>query len=1170
MAIYGNMVVPQRATGGLPTDGQTPAPYVPGQGVSGRLSTEGARLAAQAGEIQGQAAQQNARALGDLGRTLSGARVKLEDAYLRYHETKARDAYNRYVQEEMQMRPEWDKLQGSNALDEKDGVIARKSQWQSAARARYEKELGGMARRMFMRQADQYDAQTNAWALQKTNREMEAFQDSTDKGTVNLATQRAMNDPSFLPQAIGIIAAVNERRGARKGLSREAVQAQAQEDVGAMFAGAIGAMVASGDLDGARNLFAQGRRFMPADRAAMLQHQLGDAYVARVRAQVEAGDIEGARRTMEAARVPVLPGGAPAGDWNQGIAAEAQRRRGTPYRFATMDDCSGYQTQIWKPWIQDPAVRDKLFPGGRGTSEGIVVAAANLTQGGRMLNNEELAPGKVGPGMVIGLDTGPGKHQYDNRPNGMDHIVSTYMGPDGRLMVTEASGGRRDGVRGVHDTPYEQWYANNSKYRLFGATLVPLLRQGGAQAGGQGVPAGWQEYTGDEDRHDTLPARQHNPGAVKPPAGYSTFKSDAEGFLAQAKALRNEKYYGGKTIKQIVLTYVGYNPDKDYWAKVKEQGFDLEEVPDLKDNKVLARLMIGLARGESKLGNHYEPEQIYALLAGGAQGAGSQPAQAQPGGVDMDKWNKMLDAFGGNQEYAAIAYRMGIDETRRWLGDHLPEDGKYSLNSLPKDVQAFVQEVKANGGKPKAGVPAQAPAMQTPAGAFPAPAAYGAGALSPTQDAVMQAAINRGAENEAAKLLLGFKDADAKARLTGDTSMLEAIAEGLRKAGSDKAEQVQRRADFWKANEQTRVWAAGASMPQIAEELQSLNKQLEHETAKSLPVEKLEQLHGRQELLASVFQEREKALKADPALAADSNPTSGVTQGQAPMDKARTRLKWQEDQGVPELARRALTKAEAERLRTGWGKASSEQKAAMLGEFKKTYGDLAPQVLNELSISPLEQDVASAVLHNGDMTNRATEVFRIIALDPKTVPNLDENDRHSQDAVEALKNDCNVYQAYSVHASKTQDPASLAIVKSMEDFAKKAARLNKSSEEIAAMLDLGRDAFIGDNAAVVVPKGLTKDQVETALDWALDAPLRQFLEQCRPDLNGQPKFLWVQDNMERLRRFGFWVASPDGAGFILLDDTTKKPVTGSDGNFFIVTAEQAAKMEPVSKREDLY
>ena len=144
MAIYGQMVVPQKVAGAaLPTNGQTPAPYVPGQAVSERLSDAGARIA-------GQGAQQSAQALGELGRAVRGATLKLEDVYIRYQETRAKDAYNRYVQEEMEKRPEWDRLQGSNALDEKNGVMAQKSRWQLEAKQRCTEGLSHMARNMFM------------------------------------------------------------------------------------------------------------------------------------------------------------------------------------------------------------------------------------------------------------------------------------------------------------------------------------------------------------------------------------------------------------------------------------------------------------------------------------------------------------------------------------------------------------------------------------------------------------------------------------------------------------------------------------------------------------------------------------------------------------------------------------------------------------------------------------------------------------------------------------------------------------------------------------------------------------------------------------------------------------------------------------------------------------
>jgi hypothetical protein len=305
MAIYGNMVVPRKPGGALPTADMPNGIYVPGQGVTARFSTEGASLASRAAEIQGNAIREQGRELGNLGRAIGNATARLEYAYLTYQDTKAQDAYNKYIQEEMQMRPEWDKLQGSNALDEQNGVIALKNQWQQDARARYMEGLNSDAQQMFRRRADQYDAGVNQWAMQKVNREMHAFQDSTDKGTIDVAAQRAMADPSYIPEAAGVIKATNERIGARKGLSREEIQAQTQKDVSAMLTNTLDTMVKAGNLEGAKHHLLMARHLMNADKYAILQSTLGNAYVARAKAQAEAGDYAGLRDTVRSAMTPV-------------------------------------------------------------------------------------------------------------------------------------------------------------------------------------------------------------------------------------------------------------------------------------------------------------------------------------------------------------------------------------------------------------------------------------------------------------------------------------------------------------------------------------------------------------------------------------------------------------------------------------------------------------------------------------------------------------------------------------------------------------------------------------------------------------------------------------------------------------------------------------------------
>lgn len=686
MAIYGQMVVPSKAGGGsLPTNSETPTPYVPGVGVNGRFSDAGVQIA-------GQAAQQAAQGMGNLGKglqKLGGFGMIMASRENRLDLARADEAFAALQTEAIAKQTEWEKLKGLPGVD----VLQMKARWWDDAHARHMEGLGDAGKRYYNLQSDRLGVTLDQWASRYGEQQRMAYEKQAIAFGMDSEANAMMLAPldfDSVDRSLAHIKVMVDRSAMTQGLDANTAGQMYQAAVSKAVGNTLGMLLGQGKITEAEAFIGRYGGLMTAADHAKANEQYNQAVLARARTQGNADDWRG---------IAQLAGGGAnqPGAWNMVVASQAQRLKGTPYQYGTMRDCSGYTTTVWKPLIADPAIRAELFggEGGRGTSEGIVVGAAKHTvPGGKPLRNEQLQPGMVAPGMVIGLDTGRHGKRDAGRQYGMDHIVWTYMGQDGVLMVSESSGGGR----GVHDTPYEEWYRNNSHNKLYGASLVPLLQ--GNQAGGPGAPTGFVEYTGD-DRGNTIPERQHNPGAIKPPKGYSTFKSDAEGFLAQAEALRNEKYYGGKNIEQIVLTYVGYNPKPSYWAKVKEQGFDLKEVPNLKDNKVLARLMIGLARGESPLGKHYEPEQIEALLAGGAQ---ARPqAQAQAPAVKMSKDVKeTYDAFMEQVQKGMMPIERFQGMAEEWAKDSRPNVARRG-----REILAALQQ-----GQPQAGAPVQAPAMQ--------------------------------------------------------------------------------------------------------------------------------------------------------------------------------------------------------------------------------------------------------------------------------------------------------------------------------------------------------------------------------------------------------------------------------------------------------------------------
>ena len=1150
MAIYGNMVVPSKASAGaLPTDNSDRNVYVPGGEVSGRFSDAGVQIAAQG-------AQQATQALGNLGRgigQLGGMFVDIYERNRRLDMAKAEEAYARLQIEGTEERTRLSRLKGANAIGADGKTLDVEAQWRdwyTKAKARHAQGLGDAGLRYFNLHADQFNAHQAAGVHSYFEQQLGQYEDAQLKFAMDAEGSALAANPFDSASAAasqGRIRGLIHQQAMRNGWSAE-MEAQAyQAAVGRMWSNAIAIQISQGQFGNAQQLLQQHGAALSADDVAKLNTSYNSGVIQYANNLAQAGNWQG----LEQLQAGMVQGTG----WNQGVAAEAARRRGTPYKFGSMNDCSGYQTQLWGPYIQDPAVRAKLFPGGRGTSEGIVVEAAKLTQGGRMLGNAELAPGHVGPGMVIGIDSGPNRHAYDNRPNGIDHIVSTYAGPDGRIWVTEASGGKEGKV---HDTPYDEWYASNSGKKLYGATLVPLLRQGGAPAGEQGVPAGWKEYNGERK---TLPERQHNPGAVKPPSGYSTFSSDAEGFLAQAKVLRTDKYYAGKNIKDLVLTYVGYNPPASYWAKIKEAGFRLDEVPNRSDNRVLSRLMIALAKGESPLGNQYSPEQVEALLNGGAQSQPQQQASAQapaPVGKLSDNAQAIYNMWQQNVQAGYMTHQQAVErlqENLRSLKAKMSSSDEAVRNMAKgdyKDTQdalaALQQSQQPAQAQAHAPVSAQTqqPAMPQ-AGGAPMLGLY----ATPSSQAHVQALRARGMDSDAARLKQGLPDAEYRAKTTGNCQDLEDIAGGLRALGKNEdADKVQRAADLYKANEQARQAAVTMPLPQLFEQVSVLAKQLNPDTAKDMSAETHQQVKAQYDLLSDIARTRMEALKADPAQAADQDSYSGIAPEMNIGDKVRGRLDYQAKQGLGEITQRMLTKAEAETLRGEWVQLPSESKAAKLEEWKKTFGENAPRILGEIGIGSLEQDIASAVMDSKEKANVATEAFRIASLTPKEVPGFEQI---IDEDVRATLEGSEVYNAYKKQAQATLDDASLAIMQDMKNFAKKCMKLGKSSKEVQRLLDLGRESYIGDNAAIVIPKGMSESQFDLGLEWASGEPLREFLKAGRPDLSEKNAIFGVEDEVRRLRSYGLWIASPFGDGFILMDSTTHKPVVDNRGKIFTVT-----------------
>lgn len=251
--VYGRMLaIPNRArSGALPTYQGGGQLYAPGAGVSVRLPDAGGRLA-------GEAAQESARGLENLAKAADQAVQVGINAYEDYQVARAKDAFNKYQQEEMELRARLNTLKGQNALGD-EGVEAQLGRWRTGARQRFAEELGtnSVASLMFGRAADRQDAETDAWAIGKVDRERTAYANGVDEAAIINATNKAMQDPmnhAAVGEAVGTIRATYESMARRNGWDasyRDAKFGEARQKIfGEMITNAIQAE----DLGTARSL----------------------------------------------------------------------------------------------------------------------------------------------------------------------------------------------------------------------------------------------------------------------------------------------------------------------------------------------------------------------------------------------------------------------------------------------------------------------------------------------------------------------------------------------------------------------------------------------------------------------------------------------------------------------------------------------------------------------------------------------------------------------------------------------------------------------------------------------------------------------------------------------------------------------------------------------------
>ena len=477
MAIYGNMVVPSKPGGGLPTSNAGGEIYAPGQGVSGRLSDAGIQLAAQAGQIQGQAEKQAGESWGNLGKglqKLGGFGMIMASREARLDMAKAQEAVSRLQIEGIEERTRLSRLHGAGAVGADGKSLDVEEQWRNwytQAKARHGEGLGEYGKRYFDLHADTYNVQQQAWAAQYAEQQLGRFQDQQLAFAVDAEASVIGQDPTnaqVVSGSLGRIFALIDQKGQRMGWTPDMAQQAKQAAAGQAMGNAMLQQMQLGRPDVAQALFGQYGHLLSQAQYVQVFQAYQQALLAQGKIDMQSNNWRALGQLSGQSSRPL----------DMHIEAATSRKAGTPYAYGTMRDCSGHTCEMWQQAPIDPAVRERIFgkPGAHITSDEIIARAAKET--GHMFRGAEISPQTVGGGWVIGVSTGAA-----GREEGISHIVTTFVNSQGVLMVSESS------RQGIHAEPFAKWYDRYKPEQLRGANLTSLMA-GGAPHPTQGAPAG--------------------------------------------------------------------------------------------------------------------------------------------------------------------------------------------------------------------------------------------------------------------------------------------------------------------------------------------------------------------------------------------------------------------------------------------------------------------------------------------------------------------------------------------------------------------------------------------------------------------------------------------------------------------------------------------------------
>ena len=203
--------------------------------------------------------------------------------------------------------------------------------------------------------------------------------------------------------------------------------------------------------------------------------------------------------------------------------------------------------------------------------------------------------------------------------------------------------------------------------------------------------------------------------------------------------------------------------------------------------------------------------------------------------------------------------------------------------------------------------------------------------------------------NKAGRTILkGYGDAKYKAQFMGDSSDLSAMATRLRSLGlSDEADSLQAEADMWKEASADVISANNLPLSEAVAMSDDLSRQLR--ATEGMTVEQHKSLSTRAKAVSQVVDARVKALKNDPAAAAEASPTFSLPDDATMEDKAAARVAYQVKNGIPADMAKPLTKAEEDKVATGYATSSSH--VLFVQQMKQELGEQFEPAMRQLVAS---------------------------------------------------------------------------------------------------------------------------------------------------------------------------------------------------------------------------